>query len=227
MSCRRSFPGAAVSLLLASAALLVPRPAGAAAISVGSSPAYPGLSLDVPVALSGTSNAVAAQFDVTFDPTRVISAAALPEPASDGQIVLSREIQPGVRRVLVFSLDNRVITNRNLARLPFTVAPQEYVSSGPLMPANAIVAQADGNAVAPVALNSGTIFMRPANLLPDGHVQFFLPSTPDQRYFIQATTNLVDWVTISTNVATGPYLESVDVDAAAYPYRFYRWKAAE
>jgi hypothetical protein len=224
----RHLHGLAPRLLLMVGALLSPRWAGAAAtLSVGSSPAYPGLSLDVPVALAGASNVVAAQFDVAFDPARVTSAAALPVLASDRQIVLSREIQPGLRRVLVFSLDNGVITNRNLARMPFTVAPQEYVSSGPLTPAGAILARADASALVPVVLNSGTIFMRPVNLLPDGRVQFFLPSIPDQRYFIQATTNLVDWVTISTNVATGAYLESVDVDAAVFPYRFYRWKLAE
>jgi Cohesin domain len=198
-----------------------------ATISVGSSPAYPGVSISVPVALTGASNVVAAQFDVAFNPARVTSAGALPTPASAQEMVLSREIAPGVRRVLVFSLNNGVITNRELARMPFTVAPQEYAGSGPLTPVNAILATDDASALVPVTLNSGTIFMRPVNLLPDGHVQFFLPATPDQRYFIQATTNLVDWINLSTNIATGAFLESVDVDAAAYPYRFYRWQAAE
>ncbi|HUR46470.1 MAG TPA: hypothetical protein VMZ27_11390, partial [Candidatus Saccharimonadales bacterium] len=62
------------------------------------------------------------------------------------------------------------------------------------------------------------------NFLPDGHVQFFLPVTPDQRYIIQGTTDLIHWSNLSTNVATGSFLDLIDLDAASHPYRFYRWQ---
>jgi hypothetical protein len=129
--------------------------------------------------------------------------------------------------VLVFSLQNSAITNRNPVQLPFIVSPSEYASSGPLTPNNAILAKADGTAVTPLALKSGTIFVQPVTLLPGGHVQFFLPSTTDQRYIIQGTTNLVEWVNISTNVATGSFLDLIDVDAGSHPYRFYRWQLSQ
>ncbi len=200
---------------------------GQTLLSVGSAPAYPGATVSVPVSFIRATNVVAAQFDVAFDPSRVASGAAQTDPVSPRHTVLSREVAPGVRRVLVYSLQNAAITNRNAAYLPFTVSPAEYASSGPLTPSNGILAKPNGTAVTPLALSSGTVFVRPVNLLPDGRVQFFLPATPDQRYLIQASTDLEHWINISTNVATGTFLDLVDVDAANYPYRFYRWQAAE
>ncbi len=195
-------------------------------LSVGSAPAYPGASISVPVSLIRPTNVVAAQFDIAFDPARVASGSAQPDPASPRHSVLSREIAPGVRRVLVYSTQNLAITNRNPAYLPFTVSPNEHVGSGPLTPRNAILARGNGTAAPPPTLASGTIFVRPVNLLPDGRVQFFLPSTPDQRYYIQASSDLSSWVNISTNVATGTFLDLIDLDASSYPYRFYRWQSA-
>jgi hypothetical protein len=200
------------------------RSAAETLLSVGSTPAYPGATINVPVNLARATNVVAAQFDVAYDASRVSSGAALSE---SGSTVVSREIAPGVRRVLVFSRQNAAITIRSPVSLPFTVSPTEYNGSGPLTPSNVILARNNATAVAPLSLVSGTIFVRPVNRLPDGHVQFFLPATPDQRYYIQASTDLEQWVNISTNVATGTFLDLVDVDAASFDYRFYRWQQAD
>ena len=35
----------------------------------------------------------------------------------------------------------------------------------------------------------------------------FLASDADQRYLIQASTNLVDWVNISTNLGIGSFMD--------------------
>ena len=220
---------ARITFVLAAAAGLGSHAAnGQTLLSLGSLPAYPGSSVNVPVHLSRATNVVAAQFDISFDPDRVAAGPAFADPASASRhTILSREIAPGVRRVLVFSRQNSVLTNRHAALLPFTVSPGERVSSGPLTPGNALLARANATAVTPLALESGTLFVRPVNMLPDGRVQFFLPATPDQRYYIQASTDLANWVNISTNTATGSFLDLVDVDAAAHPYRFYRWQAAE
>ena len=108
-----------------------------------------------------------------------------------------------------------------MATVPFTVSPQERVSSGPLTPGSAVVARPDASPVGPVSLGSGTIFVRQVNLLPDGHAQFFLPAQPDERYLIQATTNFVNWVNLSTNLATGDFMDLLDLEATLYPYRFF------
>jgi hypothetical protein len=195
-------------------------------LTVSSLPAFPGATVNVPVGLARATNVVAAQFDLAFDPSRVSSGAAVPI-AGSGQTVVSHEVAPGVRRVLVFSRQNTVITNRSIASLPFSVSATEYNNSGPLVPTNPILAKKDATALTPVGLSGGTIFVRPVNRLPDGHVQFFLPSTPDRRYYIQASTDLRQWSNISTNVASGSFLDLIDVDAASYEYRFYRWQTAD
>jgi hypothetical protein len=43
-----------------------------------------------------------------------------------------------------------------------------------------------------------------------------------KTYVLQATTNLVDWTSISTNVAGSDLFNLTDSDAAGMPYRFYR-----
>ena len=70
-------------------------------LSVGALPAYPGAAVNLPVNFVRATNVVAAQFDVTFDPARVSSGPALADATSPRHTVLSREIAPGVRRVLV------------------------------------------------------------------------------------------------------------------------------
>ena len=162
--------------------------------------------------------------DVAFNPARVSSGTALLGTSFSNHVIRSREVAPGVRRVLVYSRNNSSVTLTNggiVAAMPLTVSSQERVSSGPLPPGSAIVARPDATAVAPVNLSSGTIFVRPVNLLPEGHVQFFLPSQPDERYLIQATTNFVNWVNLSTNLATGDFMDLLDLEAALYPYRFF------
>ena len=196
-------------------------------LSVGSTPAYPGATVNVPVNLAHATNVVAAQFDVAYDASRVSSSAVVPDPHSTRHTVVSREIAPGLRRVLVFSRQNAAITNRSPVSVPFTLSSAEYNGSGPLTPSNAILARNDATAVDPLSLISGTIFVRSVYRFPDGHVQFFLPATPDQRYYVQASSDLEQWVNISTNVAAGTFMDLVDVDAASFDYRFYRWQEAD
>jgi len=111
--------------------------------------------------------------------------------------------------------------------MPFQVAPNEYVTSGPLVPENVKLARRDSSPITPVTLTRGSIFVRPVNPLPDGSMQFFLPSQPDKRYVIQASTNLIDWINISNTVAFANFMDLVDVEAPKYPYRFYRSALAD
>ncbi len=200
---------------------------GQTSLTVGHVPGHPGTMVSVPVGLrQPMGSTVAAQFDVAFNASKINGGAAIGTPRLANHTVKSREVSPGVRRTLIYSASNAAVsgTNGPIVSLLFTVSPQETVGSGPLTPGNVVLATPDGNALAPVSLSIGTIFVRPVNLLPNGHVQFFLSSTEGQRYAIQATTDLVNWVNISTNTATSSFMHLVDIDAAAYPYRFYRWE---
>lgn len=53
----------------------------------------------------------------------------------------------------------------------------------------------------------------------NGTFQFTITSQPGQTNVVQASTNLVNWVPIYTNV--GPFI-FMDTTATNYPYRFYR-----
>ena len=196
-------------------------------LSVGNVPGYPGAMVSVPVSLRQPGGgAVAAQFDVSFNASKISGGVPVGTVRLANHTIKSREIAPGVRRTLVYSLSNTNVagTNGPIVQLPFTVSPQETVSSGPLTPSNVVVARADGTAQAPVSLSVGRIFVQPVNLLPDGQAQFFLPSIEGRRYVIQASSNLVQWVPISTNLATGSFMDLEDIAAASYPHRFYRWE---
>jgi hypothetical protein len=136
----------------------------------------------------------------------------------------SREITPGMRRVLVYSSKNELLqTNGFNSSFGFNVAVGERVGSGPISPRNAVLASADAEAIEPVRLSSGTVFVTPVFRDPlSGVVNLFLPSMPQRRYLVQATEDFVRWVNISNIVATSDFMDLVDHDAPIYPHRFYR-----
>jgi hypothetical protein len=56
-----------------------------------------------------------------------------------------------------------------------------------------------------------------------GKVQLRFLGTAGQSYVIQASTNLLDWVTLTTCTADGlGNVTATDPDAHKYPARFYR-----
>jgi Cohesin domain len=191
-------------------------------VTVGSAPGYPGTATTVPVLLRNSTNVVAAQFDVAFNGSKVSSDAVTKGVAAANHIVRSREIAPGVRRVVAYSLSGASLSNNAVAMMPFRLAATEHVGSGPLVPSHAILGNPSGDRISPVTLNSGQIFARPVNRRDDGIVDFFLPSRADEKYLIQATTNFVQWANISTNVAITDFMQLVDMDGPIYPYRYYR-----
>src|SRR5262245_10278186 len=104
-------------------------------LSIGNMPGSPGDTVTVPIHLrQPSSDVVAMQFDVTFEPARVSAGAAVGTTRLTSHTVKSREIAPGIRRTLVYSPGNAVVsgTNGSVVTVPFTVSPQERISSGPL-----------------------------------------------------------------------------------------------
>lgn len=197
---------------------------GQTAVTVASLPGYPGGTVSLPVSVRRTTNVAAAQFDVTYNTAKVTAGPLVAGGIFSNHVVRTREIAPGVVRVLAFSRTNAALTvtnNATAVEIPFTVSPTEYIGSGPIVPSNARLAQPDATTVAPLALNSGAIFVRSVNLQPDG-AQLFLPSEAGANYVVEATTNFVEWTDVSTNTAFGGYLDAFDSFATNSPYRFYR-----
>jgi hypothetical protein len=197
----------------------------ASLLSVDNAPGYPGATVPLTIRMAHTTNVVGAQFDLNFNPDKVASGPMLPGGGFSNNIVRSREVAPGVRRVIAYSLLNKPITITNsgvIGNVPFVVSSSERIGSGPISATNVILARGDATAVSPVAVSAGQIFLRPVNALPDGKVEFFLSSQADQLYLIQATTNFLNWVNLTNITAFGDFMDLMDPDAASYPYRFYR-----
>lgn len=214
-----------ISMLALAAAAFAPAGLFAqTSLSVGSVPGYPGATVSLPVSMRKTTNVTAAQFDVAYNTAKVIAGEVALSGVFSNHVVRTREIAPGVHRVLVFSRSNAVVTVTNIGtavEIPFTVSPTEYIGSGAILPSNARLAQPDATLIAPLALNSGAIFVRSVNLQPEG-AQLFLPSETGANYVVEATTNFVQWTNVSTNTALGGYLDSFDSFATNSPHRFYR-----
>ena len=56
----------------------------------------------------------------------------------------------------------------------------------------------------------------------DGGFQVQLSGAADQNYILQASTDLVQWVPIATNLPSASPFYFTDPDATNFPYRFYR-----
>jgi hypothetical protein len=202
--------------------LLATNLSGETSLSIGSQPGFPAFPVTLQVMLKSPTNVAAAQFDLSYNPNKVIAGQIELFQALSNHVMRSYDLAPGVRRVLIYSPSNTIITNRQLARATFAVAAQERSSSGPISPAEAILAQNDGVAVLPLTINAGSIFVTPVHLGDDGTADLFLQVSNDQRYIIQASTNLQHWIPISTNSPVGDYLQHNDPDARNYQHRFYK-----
>jgi len=194
-------------------------------LSVGSVSGYPGLTATVPIFFKASSNnspsVVALQADISFNPALLSSGPATAGPALGNRVLDSNEPQPGVRRILIYSLNNAPLTNGIVARIPFTVAPGIHVSTAGLLLSNVVMAAA--TALPVTSTNAaGAVIISPVFVRDDGDVSFFFAVTPDQSYLIQASTTLTNWVTLSTNSSAGSFIDFTDTDAHNFPYRFYR-----
>ena len=56
----------------------------------------------------------------------------------------------------------------------------------------------------------------------NGQFQIQLQGPAGKTYVFQSSTNLIDWVSLSTNVAPGGLIQFVDPVSTNYPYQFYR-----
>ena len=178
-------------------------------IEVQSVRGYPGQTASVPFTVRKATNLVAAQFDLAYNSAH----ATLHEPELAARytnhVVRSREIAPGVRRMLVYSRSNALLrTNGFTGSFAVDIPAAERVGSGPLTPRNVVLARADGTTIAPVSAKSGTVFVTPVYRDPtSGVVDLFFPSAANERYFLQATTDFARWETIATNVAAGDFMD--------------------
>ena len=61
-----------------------------------------------------------------------------------------------------------------------------------------------------------------AGLTTNSLLQIIVTAEPNFSYVLQASSNLVSWVPISTNTALGGSFKYVDPNTHNFKYRFYR-----
>src|SRR6185436_8780523 len=116
--------------LVAMAAVIPVSSLADSSVNLGYTPGYPGATVPVPVTIrQSQAVAVGAQFEVEFNAGKVSALAALRGEQLTNHVIRSRQVVPGVERVLIYSLAGAAVpgTNVTLARLPFTVSPTEFV----------------------------------------------------------------------------------------------------
>jgi len=202
-------------------------PTQAVSLRVGAVRGFPGNTVEVPVSLRYSTNdlrdVVALQADVAFEATGISDSVPSSGVITANHVLASSSPATGTRRLLVYSAQNAVLTNGEVARIPFSVGPNEYRNFA-LRLTNVILVRADASQVFGSTAN-GVIAVSQVFLAPDGHADGFLnvaSNGVEQCYVIQATTDFVTWVNVQTNSTEGALLEFVDPAASGYPHRFYR-----
>ncbi len=189
---------------------------------VGASRGYPATAITIPMTLTARSNIVALQADIVHDARALALASANAGTATGGNRLVSSSPAPGVRRLLLYSPDGRPLNDGEIVQLPVVVGSNIFEGVYRLTLTNVVVATAAAQPL--VSTNrSGLIVISPVFLRQDGGVDFYLNVTSEQTYLVQASTNLTDWLTLSTNLATGPLLEMTEEEAGrVHRQRFYR-----
>jgi len=208
-------------LLFASTAHAVPK------LVAGIVRGFPGRTVEVPVSLRYRTNdvrdVVALQADVVFDATGIGDGTPASGSLLDKHVLASSSPVAGTRRLLVYSLANAVLTNGEVARIPFSVAPNEY-RNFTLRLENVILVRGDASQVLGETVN-GAIAVNQVYVGPDGQADGFLDvatNGTEQCFIIQATSDFQTWVNVQTNSTENALLEFVDPHAGNFPKRFYR-----
>lgn len=216
--------GVVVSLALFLAASVI---AGdTTSITVSSTKAAQGITYSVPVGYSHSTNSpsvvVAVQADLLFDPVNLTIGQAVVGASVATRVMAASTPTPGVQRIVVYSLNNLALSNGVIATIPFTVSPTAPLGRYSLVLTNVMMTTAGVNPITSSNL-SGYLDLNPVFVRADGNMDLFLKGTSGQAYVVQATTNFVQWVNISTNIANQNFLVTLtDTDAHLYPRRYYR-----
>jgi hypothetical protein len=203
-------------------------PMSAAELRVGQATTLPGTVVSVPVMVAGASDAVAAQFDVHFSGAVVSLTDVAAGDGLAGRVVDQQELSPGHWRVLVYSPTHAPITTGAMVWLSFAMPPATPDGIVPLGLTNAIVARVAGQRVQPLAQADGALMVwaggsfRSMTLESDGRLQMQFQGAVDRAYAFEVSTNLTDWLALTTNTMEGGLLNLTVTNTSIYPQQFYR-----
>lgn len=125
---------------------------------------------------------------------------------------------PDTNAVLYFTLDNSLPTTNSMRYTsPLTLTSNASITVNAFENGynNSVAANASFVIRPPVFFTSAGYFTNQQFVLP-------LSGLAGKTYVLQASTNLVDWASIGTNVPGSNQFNMTDVNATNLPYRFYR-----
>lgn len=199
-------------------------------LSVGDVAGQPGLTLALPVEISSYDELVAAQFEILYDASVLSLGEVVTGPALAGHVVASREISPGVRRVVVYSRAGQPLRNGVAVNLLITVSATAPDAVSTVSLRNAVAARRDGMSAKPLELGAGRVRIR-GGMPPilsdiaravDGRVEFKLEGTIGREYLIETSTDLTEWAPLERRRVEAGRITIVDAAATAFERRFYR-----
>lgn len=196
---------------------------GVPSLSVGNARGFADRISELTLILSRATNTTAFQVDLRFDPLKAELLAPTWSKSLSNHVVRTRELGPGLWRMLVYSIGNELLLpNSAIGTLPIHLSSTERNGSGPITPSRFILARPDGRPVAPVATKSGRVFVTRVSLPdPDGSVSLFFQAQDQTEHVLFASTNLSTWIPVVTNAAFDGIVDFVDADAKLFDYRFY------
>jgi hypothetical protein len=192
-----------------------------ARLIVGGARGTAGTTVSIPVLLRSAMNVVALQADILFDTNSLAPGLVSGGGVSANHTVASSQPAAGTQRLLLYSLNNNVLSNGVLANLTFAVAPGTYPNALRLGVTNVTLVTASS---APVLTTNipGVIVINPVFIHPGGDVNFFLSVVPNESYMVQGSTDLTQWLDLGRVDSPSAIIEFTDTNAPVFPYRFYR-----
>ncbi len=124
---------------------------------------------------------------------------------------------PDPSATLRYTLDNTLpTTNSLLFSAPFTL------TSSATIQAKAFEAGMNDSVAATASFLIRPMYFVPGGSFSNGQFELQLSGLAGKSYLFEASTNLSDWLFISTNVAPSDLFQLIDPGASNFPYRFYR-----
>jgi hypothetical protein len=96
------------------------------------------------------------------------------------------------------------------------------VFTNTMVTASAYASNYDNSIASSALLQVQPLYFASQNWLANGQFQLGFIGVPGSNYVLQATTNFINWIPLSTNQAITNLLNLLDPAASNYPCRFYR-----
>lgn len=220
--------GWAVALLATSLTLGLTK--GDSTLSLGHTNGLTGTAIALPIQLQSDAKIVSVQYDVLFNGASLGPALATSGNAVSDHLINFSAPGPGRQRVVVYSPTNAQLTNGILANLVLSIATNAPVGVTTITLTNAILANAQGLRVQPVSLLPGSLTISLALtarlgsivLSTNGQAHFQITGAEGREYIVQASTNLVNWISLDPATVSNGVINFVDSSARSFAYRFYR-----